>query len=53
MAKGKNYDETKLFKITCLNLISKAKEWYKKINPPFANWLKMKTRGTKVWHYRS
>jgi len=39
----KNYDETKLFKITCLNLRGKAKELYKKINPPPTNWLKMKT----------
>ncbi len=51
--KVKNYDETNLFKITCLNLRVKVKEWYKKINTLFANWLKMKTKGTKIWHHRS
>jgi starvation-inducible outer membrane lipoprotein len=49
----KNYDETKLFKITFLNLKGKTKEWYKKINPPPENWLKMKMKGTKIWHHRS
>jgi hypothetical protein len=30
--KVQHYDEIKLFKIACLNMRGKAKEWYKKFN---------------------
>jgi hypothetical protein len=33
VAKMSNYDEIKFFKIACLSMRGKAKEWYKKLNP--------------------
>ncbi len=37
VAKVRNYDEIKLFKIACLNVRGKAKEMYKKLNPTLLN----------------
>jgi hypothetical protein len=41
--KVRNYDEIKLFKIACLNMKGKAKEWYKKLNPTLVDWVELKT----------
>ncbi len=32
-----NLNDDKLFKIAKLNLLNKAKEWFKKLNPPLAD----------------
>jgi hypothetical protein len=34
----KDINDDKLFKIAKLNLHSQAKEWFKKFNPPSADW---------------
>jgi len=34
----KDLNDDKMFKITKLNLHSRAKEWFKKFNPPSADW---------------
>jgi Ni,Fe-hydrogenase III large subunit len=33
----------KLFKIVKINLQGKVKDWFKKLQPTFANWNEMKT----------
>jgi hypothetical protein len=35
----RDLNDDKLFKITKLNLHDKAKEWFKKLNPPLADWI--------------
>ncbi len=42
VAKVRNYDEIKLFKIACLNVRGKAKEMYKKLNPTLLNQVELK-----------
>jgi hypothetical protein len=39
----KDFNDDKLFKIAKLNLHGKAKEWFKKPNPPLANWILLRT----------
>jgi hypothetical protein len=39
----RNYDEIKLFKIACLNMKGKIKEWYKKFNSTLVDWVELKT----------
>jgi hypothetical protein len=49
VAKVWNYDEVKIFKIVCLNLRGKAKEWYKCIGLALADWVELKSfHGAKV-----
>jgi hypothetical protein len=38
----KDLNDDKLFKIAKLNLHDRAKEWFKKLNPPLANWTVLK-----------
>ncbi len=47
----KDLNDDKLFKIAKLNLRGRAKEWFKKLNPPLANWtiLIKKCNCSKVW----
>jgi hypothetical protein len=37
-AEVRDFNDDKLFKIAKLNLHSRAKEWFKKFNPPSADW---------------
>jgi hypothetical protein len=39
----KDLNDDKLFKISKLNLCNKAKEWFKKLNPPLADWTVLRT----------
>jgi hypothetical protein len=41
-SKVRGYDETKKFKIVRLNLWGNAKDLYKKLEPPLADWNEMK-----------
>jgi hypothetical protein len=36
-------NDDKLFKIAKLNLCGRAKEWFKKLNPPLVDWIILKT----------
>jgi hypothetical protein len=38
VAKVKDLNDDKLFKIAKLNLHSRIKKWFKKLNSPLANW---------------
>jgi hypothetical protein len=42
-AEVRDLNDNKLFKIVKLNLHGKAKEWFKKLNPPSANWTILRT----------
>ncbi len=39
----KDLNDDKLFKIAKLNLRNKAKEWFKKLNPPLVDWTVLRT----------
>jgi hypothetical protein len=39
----KDLNDDNMFKITKLNLRGKTKEWFKKLNPPLANWTVLRT----------
>jgi hypothetical protein len=42
-AKVRYLNDDKLFKIAKLNLHSRAKEWFKKLNPPPTDWTVLRT----------
>jgi hypothetical protein len=37
-AEVRDFNDDKLFKITKLNVHDRAKEWFKKLNPPLTDW---------------
>jgi len=39
----RDLNDDNMFKITKLNLCSKAKGWFKKLNPPLADWTILRT----------
>jgi hypothetical protein len=39
----RNLNDDNMFKITKLNLCGKAKEWFKRLNPPLADWTILRT----------
>jgi hypothetical protein len=42
-AKVRDLNDDKLFKISKLNLCGRTKEWFKKFNPPSADWTVLRT----------
>jgi hypothetical protein len=38
-----DFNDDKLFKITKLTLCGRAKEWFKKLNPPLGDWTVLRT----------
>jgi hypothetical protein len=42
-AEVKDLNDDKLFKITKLNLHCQTKDWFKKLNPPLADWIILRT----------
>jgi hypothetical protein len=42
-AEVRDLNDDKLFKITKLNLRDRAKEWFKKLNPPSVDWIVLRT----------
>jgi hypothetical protein len=54
VAKVKNYNKVKLFKITHFNLKGNAKEWYKRIELVHVYWVALKVameQMPKIWDY--
>jgi len=41
--KVRNINDDKLFKIAKLNLCDRAQEWFKKFNPPPADWIVLRS----------
>jgi hypothetical protein len=54
VAKEKNYNKVKLFKIAHFNLRGNAKEWYKRIELAHVDWVALKAameQMPKIWDY--